>query len=62
VRDLFVRQRTQAINALRSHIGELGIVAALPSSPAFESDGREVRSASISARSDCKNGTENVGD
>src|SRR5215510_2465273 len=28
VRDLFVRQRTQAINALRSHIGELGIVAA----------------------------------
>jgi len=28
VRDLLVRQRTQAINALRSHMGELGIVAA----------------------------------
>ena len=28
VRDLLVRQRTQAINALRSHLAELGIVAA----------------------------------
>ena len=28
VRDLLVRQRTQAINALRSHMAELGIVAA----------------------------------
>ena len=27
VRDLLIRQRTQAINALRSHLGELGIVA-----------------------------------
>jgi len=26
VRDLLVRQRTQVINALRSHLGELGIV------------------------------------
>jgi transposase len=28
VRDLLVRQRTQAINALRSHLAELGIIAA----------------------------------
>src|SRR6516165_3506220 len=28
VRDLLIRQRTQAINALRSHLAELGIVAA----------------------------------
>ena len=28
VRDLLVRQRTQAVNALRSHLAELGIVAA----------------------------------
>jgi transposase len=28
IRDLLVRQRTQAINALRSHLAELGIVAA----------------------------------
>jgi transposase len=28
VRDLLVRQRTQAINALRSHMAELGIIAA----------------------------------
>ena len=28
VRDLLIGQRTQAINALRSHLGELGIVAA----------------------------------
>jgi hypothetical protein len=28
VRDLLVRQRIQAINALRSHLAELGIVAA----------------------------------
>jgi len=28
VRDLLVRQRTQAINAVRSHLAELGIVAA----------------------------------
>src|SRR3712207_2726838 len=28
VRDLLVRQRTQAINALRSHLAEYGIVAA----------------------------------
>jgi len=27
VRDLLIRQRTQAINALRAHLGELGIVA-----------------------------------
>src|SRR5262249_32688766 len=27
VRDLLIRQRTQAINALRSHLAELGIVA-----------------------------------
>ena len=27
VRELLIRQRTQAINALRSHLGELGIVA-----------------------------------
>jgi hypothetical protein len=35
---------------------------AQPSSPAFESDRREVKSASISARSNCKNASENVGD
>ncbi len=28
VRDLLVRQRTQAINALRAHLAELGLVAA----------------------------------
>src|SRR5436853_4650040 len=28
VRDLLMRQRTQLINALRSHMGELGIIAA----------------------------------
>jgi transposase len=28
VRDLLIRQRTQAINELRSHLAELGIVAA----------------------------------
>ena len=28
IRDLLVRQRTQAINALRSHLAELGIIAA----------------------------------
>jgi len=28
VRDLMIRQRTQSINALRSHMAELGIVAA----------------------------------
>ena len=28
VRDLLVRQRTQTINALRSHLAELGIIAA----------------------------------
>ena len=27
VLDLLIRQRTQAINALRAHLGELGIVA-----------------------------------
>src|SRR5262249_22872331 len=35
---------------------------ALPSSPAFESNGSEARSASISVRSDCNNVSENVGD
>ena len=29
VRDLLVRQRTMLINALRGHLGEFGIVAAL---------------------------------
>ena len=46
VRDLLIRQRTQAINALRSHLAELGIVAAqsyyslktLLSIVAYESD------------------------
>jgi transposase len=29
-RDLLVRQRTQAINALRGHLGEYGVVVAFP--------------------------------
>jgi transposase len=37
VRDLLMRQRTQLINALRAHMAELGIVAALP--PAESSRG-----------------------
>jgi transposase len=48
VRDLLVRQRTQTINALRSHLAELGIVAAqgydgLKTLLAIVADERDVR-------------------
>jgi hypothetical protein len=35
---------------------------AVSAGAAFESDGSEARSASISTRSDCNNASENVGD